>query len=1064
MLSYTNAFMRQRSFFTLSMLTTGILWLIGESLLLIPSWMESISGSLSDLSILTLGTLFIFAALANGMALFIAAKPRQRDMLILLSIAMLVLLVWLYFRAGYYFEGILISGLIAANAIVLAYRGNDKQFEKNTLLASIMVVNAMIGIFLLVERSTGGIAVYRSFANCKPLLAWSFLISSLAAGLSLFQPGFKNNWILNKAVIAPWILWILIFVTHPSLPNLLVPVTLVGMTLVGDSIPWKQFVLPEADMLGHRLLLLGSLVVLIMVGFMALLLDVIDQSLIAVGIIPGQLIIREISFAICSLLAVLMAYGISTITMTINGLMTESDETITPQDITKENSWSHRVARYLRPFSLTREGLRARLDAQADQINALTRQLAAEKHRNEQLNLLTELSQQLETQLDQPVAAQLTVNTLERAITSNFICLYLHEPERREYVALASAGRMMHRVPAGYRQNITQGVIGRATRTRKTQVVNDTRLDPDYIHIEDSDNALSCIVVPLIYTGHIKGIIEIESDQPNAFSGADVALAETMAMELVRAWEQSSYHYRLMELIQAGISLSTMVDPKATVQEIANIARQTLEARFTYVSLLFDREENLIQKAHSGQAPRLLESLEYDPNRDSLLKASLNALQPFRVRDIRKYSSKPKIDIDHNGLRSLMVVPIRLHRLNIGSILAFGKQGEVFFTENDESLANLLASQAAAAIESVWLQQELRTTLRTTRLLYELSYHIIQAEELGDAARHIAETAHRLAEATITGIVLFKLDRQIEAEIVVDAEGAHSGAIHPMDMVDKVMRSGRVIYQSIDQNLSRVCLPIQTPMRKYGVLWLTVHETRGYKSGSPADLQTLANQAAIALERAILLVESRRQAQEIEAAYRELELAYDRTLAALMSALDARDRETEGHSLRVSKLAERLGKALNLDAQQLKALERGSLLHDIGKIGISDTILHKPGPLNEHEWTSMRRHPDIGARIVEGIPFLQETMPVIRYHQERWDGSGYPAGLKAEEIPILARIFAIVDAFDALTSNRPYRQRISAEEAIAYLCEEAGILFDPQIVAVFENLVLQGKADFLHAE
>jgi HD-GYP domain-containing protein (c-di-GMP phosphodiesterase class II) len=430
------------------------------------------------------------------------------------------------------------------------------------------------------------------------------------------------------------------------------------------------------------------------------------------------------------------------------------------------------------------------------------------------------------------------------------------------------------------------------------------------------------------------------------------------------------------------------------------------------------------------------------------------------VRDIRKYSSKSTIDIDHNGLRSLMVIPIRLHRLNIGSILAFGKQGEVFFTENDESLANLLASQAAASIESVWLQQELRTTLRTTRLLYELSYDIIQAEALGDAARHIAEVAHRLAEATVTGIVLFKLDRQIEAEIVADANGSRSGESQPMDMVNKVMKTGRVIYQSIDQNFSRVFLPIQTPMRKYGVLWLTVHETRGYKSGSPADLQTLTNQAAIALERAILLVESRRQAEEIKAAYRELELAYDRTLAALMSALDARDRETEGHSSRVSIMAEKLGNALNLNAQQLKALERGSLLHDIGKIGISDAILLKPGPLNEQEWISMRTHPDIGAQIVAGIPFLQETLPVIRYHQERWNGTGYPAGLKAEEIPILARIFAIVDAFDALTSKRPYRKKISAEEAVAYLREEAGILFDPQIVTAFEKLVLEGNINF----
>jgi putative two-component system response regulator len=136
----------------------------------------------------------------------------------------------------------------------------------------------------------------------------------------------------------------------------------------------------------------------------------------------------------------------------------------------------------------------------------------------------------------------------------------------------------------------------------------------------------------------------------------------------------------------------------------------------------------------------------------------------------------------------------------------------------------------------------------------------------------------------------------------------------------------------------------------------------------------------------------------------------------------------------------------------MKAIERGSLLHDIGKIGISDTILHKPSPLTNEEWKAMRFHPDIGARIIEDIPFLQDTLPIIRYHHERWDGSGYPAGLSGQDIPLQARIFAVADAFDALTSDRPYRQRISVNEALVYLKEQAGILFDPEIVAAFERM------------
>jgi HD-GYP domain-containing protein (c-di-GMP phosphodiesterase class II) len=150
-----------------------------------------------------------------------------------------------------------------------------------------------------------------------------------------------------------------------------------------------------------------------------------------------------------------------------------------------------------------------------------------------------------------------------------------------------------------------------------------------------------------------------------------------------------------------------------------------------------------------------------------------------------------------------------------------------------------------------------------------------------------------------------------------------------------------------------------------------------------------------------------------------------------------------------------LGEEIGLSGQQLKALERGALIHDIGKIGIKDEILHKPGKLNDDEWKAMRIHPDIGARIIEGIPFLQDTLPVIRYHHERWDGSGYPVGLKEDEIPVQARIFAIADVFDALTSKRTYRKKSSAEEAIEYIKEQSGILFDPLIVEALTRLPYQ---------
>jgi len=690
-----------------------------------------------------------------------------------------------------------------------------------------------------------------------------------------------------------------------------------------------------------------------------------------------------------------------------------------------------------------------------EQIASITHKLNAEKHRTTQLSFLNELSQQLENELDPPVAAQLAVNTLERVMECSLVSLMMYEPDSKEFVALATAGKMTSIIPPGYRQDAGKGLLSRVTRLKKTQVVNDTSLDPDFSPLEN-ETTLSEVIVPIVQQGQIRGVIEICSEKTNVFSGMDVAIAEGIAAELTRAWERSSYNQRLTELIQAGISLTTLLDPQAAVQEIAVLARQTLDARFVFITLL-DQQGNFSRTAYAGDAPKLSNALNANPAEEPLLQAALNATKPFRVRDLRKYINAKNLEIDNSGLRSALAIPIRLHRLSIGTILAFGKQDSIFFSENDESLADLLASQAAASIESSWLYQELRSTLNITSMLYQLSVDVIQTEELSNAAELIAQAAHRATNARNTGILLLTREGEVQAEVELDENGFHSRRQHPMETVNQAIQTRQSIFVSAE-NGSLVCYPLITRARTVGALWMDIPESHGQNF---ANIQTLANQAAVTLERSILLSESRRQAKEIEAAYRELQESYDQTLSALMSTLDARDRETEGHSTRVSRLACLLGDKIGLTGVQLKALERGALLHDIGKIGISDIILHKPDRLNDDEWKIMRVHPDIGARILEQIPFLQESMAVVRYHHERWDGSGYPMGLKEKNIPLPARIFAVVDVFDALTSQRIYRKKSSPEDALQYLREQAGILFDPDIV---EALAKLPYAEFIEGE
>lgn len=231
----------------------------------------------------------------------------------------------------------------------------------------------------------------------------------------------------------------------------------------------------------------------------------------------------------------------------------------------------------------------------------------------------------------------------------------------------------------------------------------------------------------------------------------------------------------------------------------------------------------------------------------------------------------------------------------------------------------------------------------------------------------------------------------------------------------------------------------------------------------PFDLRQAEAAIARAYEHHELIVAKRRyenhleelveqRTAELDQALDSLENAYRTTLQALTAALETRDAETHGHSERVVTFSLRLGREYGLTGPQMKALEFGSLLHDIGKIGVPDAILRKPAKLTDEEWVRMREHPMHGQQILRGIKFLEGAAKVVAQHHEKWDGSGYPLGLKSEEIDICARIFSVADAFDAITSDRVYRQGRPYEAAAQELDEWVGRQFDPKVVEAFHRV------------
>jgi PAS domain S-box-containing protein len=201
------------------------------------------------------------------------------------------------------------------------------------------------------------------------------------------------------------------------------------------------------------------------------------------------------------------------------------------------------------------------------------------------------------------------------------------------------------------------------------------------------------------------------------------------------------------------------------------------------------------------------------------------------------------------------------------------------------------------------------------------------------------------------------------------------------------------------------------------------------------------------------ITERKRAEADIRQAHAELEEAYEATLEGWSKALGLRDQETESHTLRVTAMTLRLARVLGIPEEQIIHVKRGAVLHDIGKVGIPDSILLKPGPLNEYEWAVMRLHPGYAYQMLAPITYLRPALDIPYCHHERWDGNGYPRGLKGNAIPLAARIFAVVDVWDALSFDRPYRPAWSADKVLNYIRTSAGAHFDPQVVEAFLKLV-----------
>jgi putative nucleotidyltransferase with HDIG domain len=300
------------------------------------------------------------------------------------------------------------------------------------------------------------------------------------------------------------------------------------------------------------------------------------------------------------------------------------------------------------------------------------------------------------------------------------------------------------------------------------------------------------------------------------------------------------------------------------------------------------------------------------------------------------------------------------------------------------------------------------------------------------------------------------------------ARGMSEGSAHEeafsgsTTIIRTVIESGKPILTTNAQNDPRfemqysvaalqlrsiLCAPLKLKDDLIGVIYVDHRGIPDVFHESDMNLiSAFADQAAMAIDNARLF-------EDLKAANKELEIAYEATLQGWVRALDLRDKETEGHTQRVTTLSVKLAQFMGVDKNDLIHVQRGALLHDIGKMAIPDAILLKPEGLSEEERALIRQHPIFAYEMLKPIQFLHRALDIPYCHHEKWDGSGYPRGLKELQIPFSARIFAIVDVWDALTSDRVYRKALPAEEVRAHLRQQAGRHFDPRVAEGFLDLV-----------
>lgn len=670
---------------------------------------------------------------------------------------------------------------------------------------------------------------------------------------------------------------------------------------------------------------------------------------------------------------------------------------------------------------------------------------AAERARR--LELLNTAARALNSVHDPDLLLRRILELAHEALGLNNVAVLVADDDRQHLEvrkALRPSGIEGMKIPVG------QGVTGAVFAAGRGEIVSNVAADPRYI-AGGVDGTHSEMVAPLNLNGEIIGVLDAEGDAIGSFGDLDLEVFNAFAAqvatalrnaELVQALEDRAQ--RLKEISLAAGALNSIHDASQVLDAILEGAGRALGLERSAILLLDPETSELVVHAARGYGDVIGKRIPMGRGVTGTVAVRGEPALVNEVQQDERYV--PGIE----GGAAEMAVPLRVRGELLGVLDSEATMAGAF-SLRDLELFQAFADQAAVALHNARLFRRLEEANERlkgnvdemARLNRELETYSAQ---ISDANQSLEQQIRQLTALHQAGqAITSSLDLQETLDAILQMSGeivsSSAGAIKLLDEETKELtvaaQAGMI--EAEQSGLRKYDLPLKIGSRTIGVFELVRMAGDQLGDDERKLLETLAAQAAIAIENARLFEDTQR-------------VYYD-TLKSLARALEARDHYTRGHSERVANLARSTAQHMGLDESKCLLIYNAALLHDIGKIGVRDAVLLAPRKLTHEEMAIIRQHPAFGNVILGPLKFLGAVSDLVRHHHERWDGAGYPDGIGGEAIPLESRIIAVADAFDAMTSSRPYRHARSKAEAMDEIRGEAGRQFDPDVVEAFLTVV-----------